>query len=70
MKRILILSIFLGAALLALGIGTYVPQMLKAVQKVLTNKLIVDDNQPAPDFALQDVNESRPISARGIEIAF
>ncbi len=56
MKRTKILSILFGVTLMTLAGALYLSDHIKAGQTVHENHLAVEDNQPAPDFALKDIN--------------
>lgn len=56
MKLNKIATILFGASLLALGGSSYQSEVTKADQQVKLNSLAVQDDKPAPDFALKDVN--------------
>jgi peroxiredoxin len=56
MKINKILTILFGASLLAVGGSSYQSQVTEAGQTAKANYLSVADDQPAPDFALKDIN--------------
>ncbi len=56
MKLNKIVTILFGASLLALGGSSYQSQVTKADQLVKENSIAVQDDKPAPDFSLKDVN--------------